>query len=110
MNRNIMINLVCLLVLTSAGCSHMKGNVGHMSRYSFADPEPDWIRNGEPFECEGVLWHPQDSFDMLLDQEVILIGEYQGIEYFVDKIDVKPYNRLYTKFGRNKFRIYLKER
>jgi len=33
-------------------------------------------------------------------------GEYRGVSFFVEKIDVRPYDKIFTKFGRNKFRVY----
>ena len=43
-----------------------------------------------------------------LDSEVSVVGEYQSVQFFIDKVDVRPYERLYTKFGRNKFRLFEK--
>jgi len=94
--------LCCVLL----GCSHMKENVGHMGRYAIPDLEAEWIRNGEPIVFDGKEWHPQDRFDVLLDSEVYFLGEYQGVAFFAEKIDIRPYNKIFTKFGRNKFRIY----
>ena len=72
--------------------------------------EAEWIRNGEPIEFEDELWYPADSIEIFLDSEVSLIGEYQGVQFFIDKVDVRPFERLYTKFGRNKFRFFEKEK
>lgn len=71
--------------------------------------EAAWIRNGEPIVFEGVSWYPQDDVENLFDNELYVLGEYQGVEYYVEKMDVRPYNRLYTKFGRNKYRLFEKE-
>ena len=87
----------------------MKGNVGNIGSYTVVDEEAEWIRNGEPIEFEGTRWFPQDGFDVLMDNEMYLLGEYKGVQFFVEKIDVRPYNRLYTKFNRNKFRFFQKE-
>lgn len=99
---------LAVLVLACAGCSvsRKEGNVGQVQSYGFTDAEADWIRNGEPVEFEGQLWYPQDGIEILLDSEVQMIGEYRGLQVFVDKVDVRPYRRLYTKFGRNQFRYF----
>ena len=106
----VLITVMWILVFSTVGCNHVKGNVGNMPKYGFMATEPEWIRNGDPLEHEGEFWYPQDTYDTLLDQEMFLLGRYKGTEYFIDKIDVKPYNRLYTKFGHNKFRVYLKKK
>ena len=101
--------LLVMCVLMVGGCSsHSKGNVGLMSVFAVPKEEAEWIRNGEPLDIEGELWYPQDSFDVLLDSEVYLIGENKGVQVFVNKVDVRPYSRLYTKFAQNKFRVFKK--
>ncbi len=106
LNKTILL-LMCVMIMT--GCSsHTRGNVGLMPVFSAPKEEAEWIRNGDPLEIEGDLWYPQDFFDVLLDSEVYLVGEYKGVQVFVNKIDVRPYDRLYTKFAQNKFRVFKK--
>ena len=68
--------------------------------------EPKWIRDGEAIIYDGRRWYPQDDVEVLQDSEVLLIGVYRGVQVFVTKTDVKPYDRLYTKFDVNKYRYY----
>ena len=100
--------ILIFLIVLSVGCGHMNGNTGKIVHYSFPCQESSWIRDGEPFEFEGELWYPQDSYDVLRDSEVVLVGVYRDVQIFIERIDVRPYDRMYTKFGRNKFRIYKK--
>ena len=72
--------------------------------------EAEWIRNGEPVEFEGERWYPQDGIENLLDSEVYQVGEYRSVPVFVEMTDVKPYDRLYTKFSKNKFRFFEKKK
>jgi len=72
------------------------------------EQEASWVIDGKPAEFEGESWYPQDNIDVLLDSEVVLVGEYQGVQLFVEKLDVRPYERLYTKVGKHKFRIFTK--
>jgi len=67
-----------------------------------------WIQNGEPIEFEDELWYPADDVESFIDSEMRLAGEYLDMQFFIDKVDVRPYNRLYTKFGKNKFRFFEK--
>jgi len=98
--------IVCLIL---SGCRTTTGNVGNISNYAFPlNLEAEWIRNGEPLEFEGELWYPQDSVNILIDSEVYLVGEHNEVQFFIEKVDVRPYGRLYTKFGRNKYRIFKK--
>lgn len=102
----IVIFLSCFL---GACARHLKGTNFNLPNYAFSKNEPDWIRNGEPISYEGDLWYPQDMYDVLMDTEVLSLGEHQGVQFFVGKIDVRPYDRLYTKFAHNKFRVYKKK-
>jgi len=92
------------------GCFSAKGNVGRMDVYELPSIEADWIRSGEAIEFEKELWYPQDRVDILLDSEVYLLGEYKHVQFFVDRTDVRPYNRIYTKFAKNKFRVFEKRK
>ena len=74
-----------------------------------APVEAEWIRNGEPLIFEGGKWYPADAIENLLDSEVYQIGEYNGVEIFVEMTDVRPFERLYTKFAKNKFRFFEKK-
>lgn len=92
------------------GCGNTTGNVGRMQNYAIANVEAAWIRKGEPIEFEKNQWYPADDIESLTDIEMYLLGEYRGVQFFVEKMDVRPYNRLYTKFGRNKFRFFEKKK
>src|SRR5947207_2403139 len=97
-------SLAVAMCAVLGGCLTMEGSVKQPVMYAAPDQEAAWIRNGEPIEFEGELWYPRDGLDILLDSEMIRLGEYKGVEFFADKVDVRPFNQLYTKFGRNKFR------
>jgi len=98
--------LCLLLCVIIGGCSFAQHNEGSMSKYAFSVEEADWIMEGEPIEFQGQWWYPQDDVDILLDTEVVLRGEYKGVQFFTTRTDVKPFHKIYTKFGRNKFRIF----
>lgn len=98
------------MVLLTGCVANGPVNRGNMPTYPFANVEPEWIRNGEPVEFENELWYPQDGIESLTDSEVLLITEYRQMKVFIDKIDVRPYDRLYTKFGVNKYRYYEKDK
>ena len=104
---------VSLYLIFLAGCNSISGaggNVGQVQSYPAVSIEAQWIRNGEPIEFANELWYPQDGVETLLDSEVYLLGEYKGVQFFAEKIDVFPLERIYTKFGRNKFRYYEKHK
>ena len=71
--------------------------------------EAEWILNGEPIQFEEELWYPIDGVESFLDSEMRLMGEYHNIQFFTDKVDIRPYDRLYTKFDKNKFRFFEKK-
>ena len=110
--RKDILTWMAISLFIFVGCSAVrpfKGNVGKMSKYEVPEEEAEWIRQGEPIDFEDELWYPQDHFDILLDSEVLYLGDYREVSLFVEKIDVRPYKQLYTKFGRNKFRIYKRQ-
>jgi len=94
----------CLFFAT--GCKSTTGNAGHIGVYPVASMESEWIRNGEPIEFEEQKWYPVDDVENFMDSEMYLAGEYRGVQFFIDRVDVRPYDRLYTKFGRNRFRFF----
>jgi len=104
-NVLLMIGLGVFLLCTG-GCTRRSGNAGLVQHFSYNNTEAAWIRNGEPIEYEGESWYPADDTETLMDSEVYIIGEYRGVQYFVDRVDVRPYDRLYTKFGHYKFRYF----
>ncbi len=105
----ISISLLSFAVIGFGGCEtpHSGRNYAFSTR---AVPlEPEWIRNGEPVEFEGELWFPADSVENLLDTEVYQVGEYKGVPIFIELTDVRPYDRIYTRFAKHKFRFFEKK-
>lgn len=94
---------VCL-----AGCSFTPKPAPDI--FPVASSEASWIKDGESIVFEETEWVPQDNYDVMQDSEMELKGEYRGVQFFVEKLDVRPYNRLYTKFAHNKFRIFYPRR
>src|SRR5689334_3277627 len=94
----------CFLLM---GCSHLSSNnEGQLQSYPSPEVEAGWIRDGQPIEFDSHKWYAVNDVEVLLDSEVYQVGEYKGVQIFVDKVDTKPYHRLYTKFGKNKFRYF----
>ena len=101
---------ILMSIFFITGCYSSAGNIGQLQIYKTPSQEADWIRNGEPVEFEKESWYPVDGIENLLDSEVVLIDEYRGVQVFVEKLDVRPYERLYTKFGLNRFRYFEKNK
>jgi hypothetical protein len=95
-----------VFLFLTAGCAELKGSRRLEGNYQIPETEASWIRDGRGMEFEGQMWYPQDTLEILQDKEVYLVGEYRGSQIFVEKADVRPYNRLYTKFGKNTFRLF----
>jgi len=101
------VGLLFLLTAFLGGCASMNtGNDGQVQSYPAPVIEAGWIRDGEPIEFDGAKWYPVNDYEVLEDSEVFQITEYRGVQIFVEKIDTKPYDRLYTKFDKNKFRYF----
>lgn len=108
MNKLLVVRLSFFIVgLWLVGCAHKPAdNEGQLQSYPIPLVEASWIRGGQPIEYDADEWYPVNDIEVLADAEVYQIGEYKGVQIFVDKLDVKPYHRLYTKFGKNKFRYF----
>ena len=102
----IVIGLYSMILFSGCVGGGGVSNGGQLNTYPFPSMEAEWIRTGEPIEFDGKLWYPQDGVENITDSEVFLMGEYRGVQFFVEKTDVKPYDRLYTKFGANRFRYF----
>lgn len=100
--------LLAALSLSGVGCLAQSGNVGNVQSYNFPPVEARWIRDGQPIEFEGELWYPADGIETFLDSEVYYLGDYKGTQFFIEKLDVRPYERLYTKYSKNQFRYFVK--
>jgi len=98
-----------MAVFLFTGCRSTDGDIKRMRHHSRSSMEAEWILNGEPIEFEGELWYPSDNVEGFMDSEMYWAGEYRDVPFFVDKTDVRPYGRLYTKFGKNKFRFFEKK-
>jgi hypothetical protein len=97
---------VALLV---SGCVLTQGGPDRSFTSSYPLTEPQWIRDGQPIDFEGALWYPTDNVEGILDTEVYQAGEFKGEQYYLDKTDVKPFDRLYTRFAKNRYRAFEKE-
>lgn len=105
----LLINVAVALLCVS-GCQTTRGNQGNIQKpYLIPVEEVAWIRNGEPIEFEGQMWYPADGVESFLDTEMLYLGEYRGVAFFADRVDVRPIERLYTKFDKNKFRFFEKK-
>jgi hypothetical protein len=103
------LGLSLLFMLTGflGGCASVNSdNNGQVQSYPAPAIEAAWIRNGEPIQYDGSKWYPVNDYEVLQDNEVFQITEYKDVQVFVEKIATKPYERLYTKFDKNKFRYY----
>ncbi len=102
-----MLSVIGMFVLCMcAGCARNSGNIGQLQSYPAPVIEASWVRNGEPIVFEGKSWFPVDDVEVLMDSEVFQIGEYKDVQIFVEKVDAKPYERIYTKFARGKYRYF----
>jgi len=89
------------------GCSTMTPeNNGQIQSYPAPIIEASWIRDGLPIDYDGHKWYPVNDYEIMDDSEVFQIFEYKGVQVFVEKIATKPYERIYTKFDKNKFRYF----
>ncbi len=99
--------LIMGVVVLTSGCRSLPSRGGDSGQR--LSVEPSWIRDGQPIVFEGESWFPIDDVENLLDSEVYVMGDYEKEMFFVDKMDVRPFNRLYTRFAKNKYRAFEKK-
>lgn len=109
MNNKILGVVIMGICIFLTGCQTIGKKDNQLRPYRSPLWEAEWIRNGEPIEFEEEKWYPIDSVENLVDLELYPVGTYRDVEFFVEKVDVRPYDRLYTKFGRNKYRVFEKQ-
>jgi hypothetical protein len=78
------------------------------TRAQFAVNEPPWIREGQPIIYNNQNWYPSEEVENFTDGEMEYVATYNDAPFYVEKRQVKPFNRIYTKFGYHKYRIFLK--
>ncbi len=98
--------LLLLMLLVSAGCATAPRGEELADMTAAHLDEPEWIRNGEPIIFEAVEWFPTDEVENLLGSEVYAAGTFRGLPFFIEKTDVRPFERLYTRFAVNRYRAY----
>lgn len=111
MNKTTKVLVMFVLLATAAslaGCQGAATSIRKDVAFLVPELEASWIRDGQPLIFEDEAWIPTDDIEVLTDKEVYLMGEYKKIQFFVEKADVRPYDRLYTKFAENRFRAYTK--
>jgi hypothetical protein len=96
--------LFCLISIT--GCTLPQRGEGPSILTAAQLTEPAWIRNGEPVIFEAEDWFPTDEVENLLDVEVFQAGTYRDVPLFIEKSDVRPFDRIYTFFSKNRYRAF----
>ena len=105
--KHLVFGLGFIVIGFLGGCSSINsGNDGQVQSYLAPAIEAGWIRDGNPIEYDGSKWYPVNDYEVLQDSEVFQITEYKGVQVFVEKIAIKPYSRVYTKFDKNRFRYF----
>ncbi|MDD2653499.1 MAG: hypothetical protein PHI86_00090 [Candidatus Omnitrophica bacterium] len=101
--KNYLLLILLLLGMISLNCVSLNND-----KPTDTLIESQWIRNGEPIIFEEEAWYPKDVIENLKDSEVLLIFTYNGENIYIEKKEVRPYNRLYTKFGKYQYRLFEK--
>jgi hypothetical protein len=102
--RNISVfMLIAGLLLSVTGCGASRQQSA-LSLGGSLVGEPEWVRNGEPVRFEGEDWYPTDEVENLFDSEVYKAGEYRSVIIYLEKVDVRPFARIYLYFGPDRYR------
>ncbi|MBF0619433.1 MAG: hypothetical protein HQL19_04635 [Candidatus Omnitrophica bacterium] len=101
--------MVFIMALALSGCAGMHPASETPEIQVTQLSEAEWIHNGEPIEFENEAWYPTDELENLLDSEVYQVGKYRDIVFYLDRADVRPFERIYTRFGKNRYRAFEKQ-
>lgn len=96
------LGLLSLLILVSGCVSYAPGQF----RGDFPIKESAWIKEGQPIIFEDRSWYPTEDVENLLDSEMDLLGEYKDVPFYIERRQIKPFNRIYTKFGNHQYRLF----
>jgi hypothetical protein len=99
--------LVSLFFIILSGCTSTSG--GNYGR-DYALREADWIKEGKPIIFDSRTWNPTEYIENHLDSEMDYVGEFQKVPFYVERRQIKPYNRIYTKFDYHKYRLFLEKK
>ena len=97
--------MVILIVVGMAGCA-LPQRGDELIATAANLTEPVWVRNAEPIIFESEDWFPTDEVENLLDSEVYQAGTYRDVPFFIEKSDVRPYQRIYMYFSKNRYRAF----
>ena len=98
--------LFSLLIMIFGCVSYAPGKF----RGDFPIKEDAWIREGLPIIFQDQSWYPTEDIENLLDSEMELRGEYKGVPFYIEKRQIQPFNRIYTKFDNHRYRVFKKQR
>ncbi len=98
--------LLVVCAVAVAGCSLPKRGDEIPVMIAAQLTEPEWIRNGEPVVVEAEEWYPTDEVENFLPAEVYEAGVFRDVPFYVEKTDIRPFERLYTRFAPNRYRAF----
>jgi hypothetical protein len=107
MRKFLIFSFIILSTIVVSGCSFPKSGDNVMV-VPVPISEPAWIRSGEPIQFEGENWYPTDEVENLMDNELDEAGTYRDVTFFLAKTDVKPFDRIYTRFAKGRYRAFEK--
>ena len=97
--------LLFLLIILTGCISYAPGKF----RGDFPIKEAPWVREGMPIMFQEYAWYPTEDIETLLDSEMEYQGEYNQVPFYIEKRQIKPFSRIYTKFGNHRYRIFKKK-
>ncbi|MEW6008659.1 MAG: hypothetical protein AB1629_03400 [Candidatus Omnitrophota bacterium] len=99
--------LVLFLAIVLAGCA---GSYAARRNIDYAIKEAEWIKDGKPLIYDNKSWYATEFIENHLDNEMEYVGEFQNAPFYVERRQIKPYNRIYTKFDYHKYRLFLERK
>lgn len=99
--------IFALLILSFAGCAASQS--GSFSR-EYKSKEAGWIKEGKPIIFEARSWYPTEYIENHIDSEMDYVDQFQNVPFYVERRQIKPFDRIYTKFDYHKYRLFLEKK
>lgn len=105
--KGLLTTILALLVLGAAGCAT---NQSGAFNKDFSTREAGWVKEGKPIIFGSSSWYPTEYIENHLDAEMEYVDQFQNVPFYVERRQIKPFDRIYTKFDYHKYRLFLEKK
>ncbi len=105
--KEILNTMLALLIFGFAGCA---ANQSGALNKDFTTREAGWVKEGKPIIFESRSWYPTEYIENHVDSEMDYVDQFQNVPFYVERRQIKPFDRIYTKFDYHKYRLFIEKK